>query len=69
MSIGDVKKAKKGRPPVDSEAVTVRMERPQIARLDDWRRNQSDLPTRPEAVRRLLDKAMGSEDRGMPEDG
>lgn len=69
MSIGDVKKAKKGRPPVDSEAITVRMERPQIARLDDWRRNQSDLPTRPEAVRRLVEKAISSEERGVPENG
>ena len=69
MSIGDVKKAKKGRPPVDSEAITVRMERPQIARLDDWRRNQSDLPTRPEAVRRLLEKAIEAEQKDTPENG
>jgi hypothetical protein len=24
-------------------------------RIDDWRRNQGDLPGRPEAVRRLVD--------------
>lgn len=69
MPIGDVKKAKKGRPPVDSEGITVRMERSQIARLDDWRRNQSDLPTRPEAVRRLVEKAISSAERGVPENG
>jgi hypothetical protein len=49
------KKPTKGRPSVDSEAVNVRMERPQISQLDDWRRRQPDLPTRPEAIRRLIE--------------
>ncbi|MHC2619419.1 hypothetical protein ACVIW2_001451 [Bradyrhizobium huanghuaihaiense] len=26
-----------------------------IAAIDDWRRNQSDLPGRPEAIRRLVE--------------
>jgi hypothetical protein len=26
--------------------------------LDDWRRNQADLPTRAEAIRRLLEEAL-----------
>jgi len=29
-----------------------------LKRLDDWRRSQSDLPNRPEAVRRLVDLAL-----------
>jgi hypothetical protein len=48
-----------GRPPVDTEAVTFRAHRRVLVRLDDWRRAQPDLPTRTEAVRRLLEKALG----------
>jgi hypothetical protein len=49
------KKPPKGRPVVDSEPVNVRIERQQLAALDDWRRGQSDLPSRPEAIRRLIE--------------
>jgi hypothetical protein len=28
------------------------------AAIDNWRRNQPDIPTRPEAVRRLLAEAL-----------
>ena len=35
--------------------VTVRLSPDQVTRLDDWRRAQSDLPGRPEAIRRILD--------------
>jgi hypothetical protein len=31
------------------------MERAFIASLDNWRREQSDLPSRPEAIRRLIE--------------
>jgi hypothetical protein len=54
MSNDDVKKLRTGRPSIDSEAITVRMTREQIEALDDWRRVQSDLPGRPEAIRRLI---------------
>ena len=54
-------KPKKGRPPVDSEAVNVRLERSFLSVLDNWRRNQADLPSRPEAIRRLLEQALGAE--------
>ena len=43
-----------GRPKVDSEAVMVRMPREMIDMLDDARRNEPDLPTRPEMIRRIL---------------
>jgi hypothetical protein len=46
---------RKGRPPVDSEAVTVRMLIDFIQAIDDWRREQPDLPGRPEAIRRLVE--------------
>jgi hypothetical protein len=54
-TLNSAKKSRKGRPSVDSEAVNVRMERPQLRKLDEWRRAQSDLPTRPEAIRRLIE--------------
>lgn len=54
-TINNVKKAKRGRPPVESEAVTVRMAAEPLGNLDDWRRKQDDLPGRPEAIRRLVE--------------
>lgn len=30
----------------------------QLAAIDEWRRKQSDLPTRSEAIRRIVDKAL-----------
>lgn len=53
-----------GRPRLDSEAVTVRMVRDMLSALDDWRRGQSDLPNRPEAIRRLIQKGLETEERG-----
>lgn len=53
-SIDKVKKSKIGRPPVDTEAMTLRLPREIVVALDDFRRNQEDLPNRPEAVRILL---------------
>jgi hypothetical protein len=59
-TILSAKKSGKGRPSVDSEAVNVRMERPQLKLLDDWRRGQTDLPTRPEAIRRLIELGLAT---------
>jgi len=59
MSTVDSAKKPKGRPKVDSEAINVRMERPLIEGLDNWRREQADLPSRPEAIRRLVEKGLG----------
>jgi hypothetical protein len=53
--INNIKKSKRGRPPVESEALTVRMTVTALQGLDDWRRKQDDLPGRPEAVRRLVE--------------
>jgi hypothetical protein len=52
--INNVKKSR-GRPPVESEAVTVRIKTDALREIDDWRRDQDDLPGRPEAIRRLVD--------------
>jgi AMMECR1 domain-containing protein len=54
-TINSAKKSKRGRPPVDTEAVNVRMAVDVLKFIDDWRRKQDDLPGRPEAIRRLVD--------------
>jgi hypothetical protein len=35
----------------------------QLAALDEWRRKQRDLPTRSEAIRRIVDKALAAPPR------
>ena len=45
---------KRGRPTVDSEAVNLRLPRELIEAIDDRRRKEADVPTRPEMVRRAL---------------
>jgi hypothetical protein len=67
-TLDSAKKPKRGRPTIDSEAVNVRIERSQMASLDDWRRTQRDLPTRPEAIRRLIELGLeaAKADQGTP---
>lgn len=48
-----------GRPKKDTEPVTLRLPRRMIDALDDLRRVEPDLPTRPEMIRRLLVKQLG----------
>ncbi|WP_089217069.1 hypothetical protein [Sphingopyxis indica] len=55
------KSKRMGRPPVDSEAVNVRFERSMLDAIDGFRREQDDLPSRPEAVRRLVEKGLEAE--------
>ena len=38
--------------------VQVRLQPKQLAKLDAWIRKQADEPTRPEAIRRLLERAL-----------
>jgi hypothetical protein len=42
------------RAPETGQLVGVRLQPTDLAALDDWRRRQEDLPTRPEAIRRLI---------------
>lgn len=49
-----------GRPRSDTEAVTLRLPRDLIERLDDLRRDQKDIPTRPEMIRRILLEKLGT---------
>jgi hypothetical protein len=59
-TIDGAKKSKRGRPPVDTEAVNVRMSVETLGTIDGWRRKQGDLPGRPEAIRRLVKLALRS---------
>jgi hypothetical protein len=54
-TINSAKKSKRGRPPVDTEAVNVRLAVTALEMIDNWRRKQDDLPGRPEAIRRLVE--------------
>ena len=53
-----------GRPRKDTEAVNVRLERPMLDRLDEWAASQATpQPTRPEAIRRLVQLVLGDEEK------
>ncbi|WP_254433708.1 ribbon-helix-helix protein, CopG family [Paracoccus yeei] len=49
-----LEKKTRGRPSVDSEAINLRLPRELIEAIDDRRRVEPDLPTRPEMIRRAL---------------
>ena len=57
--ISGIKKPGRGRPKTNSTGIMVRMPPDQLARLDKWLKAQPDMPSRPEAVRRLLDEGLG----------
>ncbi|MEQ8899726.1 MAG: ribbon-helix-helix protein, CopG family [Roseovarius sp.] len=43
-----------GRPKTDTKAVTLRLSNDMLEVIDSERRNQKDIPTRPEMIRRIL---------------
>jgi len=43
---------------VTGDPVLLRIQPDIASRLDDWRRHQHDLPSRPEAVLRLMQQAL-----------
>jgi hypothetical protein len=55
---------KPGRPALAdaTEQLTLRVPRSALARLDSWRRLQSDLPSRPVSVRRLMELGLSAYD-------
>jgi hypothetical protein len=53
--------AKNVRPGQIGEMVSTRVQPEMIKLIDEWRRAQPDLPSRPEALRRLAMKGLGSE--------
>ena len=54
-STRDTTKPHKPRPKGAVEPVMVRLQPELAAPLDDWRRQQQDLPSRAEAIRRLVE--------------
>jgi len=46
--------AKFGRPKTETSAVTLRLHADMIQAIDDLRRKETDVPTRPEMIRRIL---------------
>jgi Arc/MetJ-type ribon-helix-helix transcriptional regulator len=45
-------------PKKDTDPMTLRLSREMIDWLDDLRRQEKDLPTRPEMIRRLLERVL-----------
>ncbi|MFN3955723.1 MAG: ribbon-helix-helix protein, CopG family [Pararhodobacter sp.] len=48
--------ARIGRPKTDTEPLTLRLPRAMIEAIDALRRQEPDIPTRPEMIRRILVK-------------
>ena len=51
----------KKRAPVTGTLIGVRLQPDSLAAIDEWRKRQEDLPSRPEAIRRLLNAALNDE--------
>jgi hypothetical protein len=59
QSVITQKKKRRGPPPTGKgELVGVRVQPPLLAALDRWITQQTDGPSRPEAIRRLLEQAL-----------
>jgi hypothetical protein len=58
--IGTTKKKKRGRPPTTGigTSVNLRLHDDALGRLDAWIKRQADQPSRPEAVRRLMERGL-----------
>jgi len=50
----------RGRPSVDSERIDTRFARSLLIGIDAWIAKQPDQPSRPEAVRRLVEKGLAA---------
>jgi hypothetical protein len=53
--IREITKSARKRPPETGTPVLVRLQVEPLAAIDDWRRLQQDLPSRSEAIRRLVE--------------
>jgi hypothetical protein len=58
----DIKKSLRGRPRTDTSPVMVRLSAAELALVDDFRRQLDDLPSRPEAIRRILKEKLGRDE-------
>jgi hypothetical protein len=57
-STGEATKPRRERPKETGVMVSTRLQPELLKQLDDWRRAQPDLPSRPEALRRLAEKGL-----------
>jgi hypothetical protein len=66
-SIRDIAK-KRGRPKTTGlgEGILVRMHKPFLTAIDEWRSKQGDKPSRAEALRRLAMQALAAESPAKP---
>lgn len=63
-SIDDIGKKGRGRPPTDATPIMVRLAPPLLGPLDAWIAKQPDpKPSRPEAIRRILQEAFGANEK------
>jgi metal-responsive CopG/Arc/MetJ family transcriptional regulator len=46
--------------PKKDQRIPVMMSRDDVGAIDDWRRRQADVPSRSEAIRRLVEQALAS---------
>jgi metal-responsive CopG/Arc/MetJ family transcriptional regulator len=45
-----------------TERFEMRLDPQMVARIDAWRRRQEDLPSRAEAIRRLIEASLGGDE-------
>ena len=50
--------------PFESERFEMRLDPVAVERIDAWRREQPDLPSRTEAIRRLVELGLGAKREG-----
>ena len=53
-------------PRKDTEALTLRLSKDMLKIIDDARRLEEDLPTRPEMIRRVLEAWAGESQASIP---
>ena len=54
----EITKSPKKRAPGTGTPVLVRLQDPTLKAVEAWRRQQQDLPSRPEAIRRLVEMGL-----------
>lgn len=45
-----------------THALTLKLSPDMVRQIDDWRRQQSDLPSRAESIRRMIDRVLSEQD-------
>jgi hypothetical protein len=59
-SISRTEKRGRGRPPTGAESIHLRRLPLQLSAVDEWARSQKDRPSRPKAVRRLIELSLAA---------